>query len=783
MLRGPRARQQLVVSAELEDQRFGDGTRLAKYESLDPAIADVSATGLITPKSDGATTIRVQWRGQTENIAVVVRDAAQEMPAEFRTDVMAALSRAGCSQGACHGSPQGKGGFRLSLRGFDPDLDIQTLTREGKSRRTNPFRPDQSLILLKGTVQLPHRGGLRFQTADPIYQTLRSWIAAGCLDRKDARTLTNLEVLPNHRTLHTESPQQQLLALAHFSDGSVEDVSSHAVFSTQQDPAYTLSDDGLVEFKRTAEATILVRYLQQVRSVRLTYVRTDPAFTFQPPPSAEPNSAGEIDRLIQAKQRQLQLASAPLAADAVFLRRVYLDLLGAIPTPEEASEFIDSAVVDKRSRLIDRLLEREEFANFWAMKWADIMRGNRITISQRGVHGLHRYLVDHFAADRPFDQLAREIVLSQGNTLHKPAASFYRIASTPDEAAESFAQLFLGVRMQCAKCHNHPFESLTQTDYYGLASYFARVKLKGKQFGLDDEIVYLDRQGEVQNPLTKKNAEPLAFGTATGKFEPEEDRRLRLADWLSTAENPYFARSTVNRIWYHVMGRGLVDPVDDFRETNPPSHPELLDALAREFVRGGYRFKPLLRQILNSTTYQLDAALAREPSPHAANPERYFTKAHVRMLTAEQAIDGISSATGLPELFRGYPRGMKAVELAEGAVENHFLMAFTRPLRDTTCDCAREEEPNLSESLHLLNNHDLVKNIESPQGRLGKLLAQELPTAEIVETMYLSTLTRRPTPAEHKFIEEHIQSLGKRSSALYDLQHALLNCNEFLLRH
>jgi hypothetical protein len=777
LLIGNQARQQLLVSGEYADRLAGDLTRVAAFQSADPTIAEVTPQGLVVPKKSGTTMIEVKAAGHTASTKVTVYRAEEQIPADFRTDVIAAISRAGCSQGACHGSPQGKDGFMLSLRGFDPSFDLQSLTRETGSRRTNVLQPQSSLILLKGTGRVPHQGGVRFQPGDTAYETLLSWITAGCSDSKPPRQLVELETVPSRRTLHPGSPQQQIIALARFDDGTTIDVTRLAVFSTRLDPAAGVSADGLVKFISTGEATILVRYLQQVRSVRLTYVDRDPQYAFK-----GPAVANEIDRQVFAKQQALQLQPSSVAGDAVFLRRVYLDTIGELPSADEAREFLDSTAPDKRAKLIDSLLERDEYASFWALKWADVMRGNRNTVSQRGVHSMHRWLVKSFAEDRPLSDLAREILTGQGNTLHHPAANFFRIAPTPDEAAESFAQLFLGVRMQCAKCHNHPFESLTQSDYYGLAAYFARVKIKGKQFGLDDEVVYLDRQGEVQHPLTRRNLEPAMFGVSAGLIAPEEDRRSRLADWLTSPSNRMLARSTVNRIWFHLLGRGIVDPVDDFRDTNPPSHPELLDALAQQFIDGGYRFKPVIRTILNSHTYQMSAEAVPQ-SAKAADAARYFTRASVRMLTAEQAIDAVSSAIGLPETFAGYPRGTKAIELAEGAVENHFLMAFSRPLRDAACDCAREDDPSLNEALHLLNNSELIHKIESPESRLGKLLSAGKPTGEILEQLYLAALSRRPTPAEIKLCDDHNATVGDRNAALQDLQHTLLNSNEFLLRH
>ena len=411
------------------------------------------------------------------------------------------------------------------------------------------------------------------------------------------------------------------------------------------------------------------------------------------------------------------------------------------------------------------------------------MRGNRETITERGVHNFHRFLVRHFAEDRPFDQFARKVLTSRGNTIHSPSANFYRIARTPEDAAESAAQLFLGVRIQCAKCHNHPFEAMTQKDYYGLAAFFARVQLKGQRFGLDDEVVFLAGDGEVTDPVRHKVQVPYAFGKSFEATESAKDRRVLLADWLTAKDNPYFARATANRVWAHLMGRGIVEPVDDFRETNPPSNPELLDALANAFVRGGYRVKPLIRLIMNSTTYQLSAEPPTETSADGADPDRYFTSAVVRMLTAEQILDAISSATGIPERFPGYPPGTRAIEIAEGEIPNQFLRAFTKPVRNDACDCARETEPSLNQVIHLVNNADILAKIESPESRLALAAKAGRTVAELVELAFLATLSRRPTATESALALDHVNRSDNRTAGLRDLQHAMINSNEFLLRH
>jgi Protein of unknown function (DUF1553)/Protein of unknown function (DUF1549) len=708
-------------------------------------------------------------------LLVAPASADEPRPIDFRTDVIAALSRAGCNQGACHGSPQGKNGFRLSLRGYDPDLDFVTLTHAEGGRRVDKTVPVNSLFLLKGSGRMPHQGGVLLRPGDATYRTLLRWVQEGCRDA-GPNPLATLKLTPEKLRLPKVAMKQQITVRAVFKNGEARDVTDLAVFSVNVAGCATVTPGGLVEFQRTGEAAVLVRYLDQIRSARLTYVRPDPDFAPQ-----MPAPANEIDRHVFSKLAELQLRPAPPASDEVFLRRVYLDAVGVLPTADEARAFLDSKAADKRARLIDQLLERDEFASLWALKWADVLRGSPTTISERGVHSFHRYLVRTMAEDRGMDRFARELITGLGNTLNHPAANFHRVSRTPEEAAETFAQLFLGVRVQCAKCHNHPFESLTQTDYYGLAACFAQVQFKGAKFGLDDEIVYLQPGREVQHPATRKKQDPIAMGTALAP-PADEDRREYLADWLTDADNKFFAPALVNRVWYHLMGRGIVEPVDDVRATNPPSSPELLDALARDFAKNGYRLKPLIRLILNSKTYQLSSAAPKQ-SPFAADGERYFTKAAIRMLPAEEILDAISSATGMPEPFKGYPLGTRAVDLAEGGVNHPFLQAFSKPVRDVSCECAREEDPSLPQMLHLLNNAGVLEKIRSPKGRLAALVKSGKSDAAIIEEMFLATLSRRPTAAEVDIAIRHLRSNGDRAGGLYDLQFALMNLGEFLLRH
>jgi hypothetical protein len=699
---------------------------------------------------------------------------AADAPVSFRTEVIAALSRVGCNSGACHGSPQGKNGFRMSLRGQDPDLDFATLTKEIGGRRVNRHSPDDSLVLLKGSGRVSHGGGQLFGRDSAAYRTIARWVAEGARDDKPP-ALVKIELTPGARRLDPASASVQLVAKAHFADGTSRDVTALTVFTTNE-PA-KVTPEGLVTFTRTGEASVLARYLGGITSARFSFVQPDAKFTFR-----APGANNFIDAAVFAKQKELQLLPAAVCSDEVFLRRVYLDTIGTLPTPEEAAAFLDSKEKDKRSKLVDALLEREEFAYFWALKWADVLRGSPTTISERGVHSFHRYLVRSVADDKAVTQLARELITGSGNTLYKPAANFYRVARTPEDAAEAAAQLFLGVRVQCAKCHSHPFENITQTDYYGLAAFFARVQLKGAQFGLDDEIVYTQPNRELNNPVTRKPQSPMAFGWVAPATAPDGDRRYHLADWLTNPKNRYFAPSVANRVWFHLLGRGIVDPVDDFRDTNPPSNPELLAVLAAEFVKGGYKLKPLVRVILNSHTYQL-ASEAPEQSPFAADPDRYFVKANVRMLTAEQILDAVSSATGVAEKFKGYPVGTRAISLPDGTLNHPFLTAFSKPVRDVICECAREEDPALPQVLHMLNNAGVLAKVKSADARIAGWLKAGKDDAWIVEHIYLATLSRRPTARENSLVSKHLAAAKDRAAGLRDVQHALLNLNEFLLRH
>ena len=724
---------------------------------------------------------------------------AEPLPVSFQNDVMAVISKAGCNAGACHGNKTGKGGFKLSLRGEDPAGDFNVLTRDVFARRTNALEPDQSLILLKATTQLPHEGGLRFKPDSDEYQTLRRWIAAG-LPRDGATTpvLQKLEVTPGQQVLTAPADRVQISAVAVFSDGSRRDVTRIAVYEQSSELA-EVTYGGLVKRKdRDGETTVIVRYLNAQQPVRVTFVPARPDFAW-----AGPAPANYIDEHVFAKLRTLRTNPSEPATDAEFARRAYLDLLGVLPTADEARAFVADTSPDKRGRLVDRLLARPEYAEFWALKWADVLRVEERPLDRKGVTAMHRWLRQAVAENKPLDAFVRELVAARGSTYANPPANYYRALRDPVSRGEATAQLFMGVRLQCAQCHNHPFDRWTMDDYYGWAGVFGRVSYKvlenrrrdtndGHEF-IGEQVVYESREGGLKDPRTGRNAEPRFLGEGTLSVDEEQESRLdALADWLTSERNPYFAQSQVNRIWYHLMGRGIVDPVDDFRATNPPSHPELLDALAADFVKSGYDTNRLIRLVMASRTYGLSS------EPNDTNRGDGINYSHVlpRRLSAEQLLDAQHGAAGVPSEFAGYPRGTRAGQIAGvqavgrrgrggggGPTEaDRFLVSFGKPPRLLSCDCERSNETTLGQAFQLISGPQITRLVSHPENRLAKLIAEGKTDEQIIDDVYWSTLTRPPTDDEAKAMAGHVKSVKDRRQGLEDVMWALLNAKEFVLR-
>jgi hypothetical protein len=783
-LRRPSDRQQIVVSLLGADGVATDMTRRAHYSIHPPTIAGVSESGLVTSLQDGAATLVVSLEGATRSIGVQVSDATKQQFVSYRNDVSPILSKAGCNMGACHGNLNGKGGFRLSLRADDPDSDFLALTRDQFGRRIDPGAPDRSLIVLKPTGQLPHEGGVRFHDDSIEAIVLKRWVAEGAHDDgKAAVEPTKLHVYPEKRIQAPRELLQQLVVTAAYEDGSTRDVTRQAAFDINDPSLAEISPDGLVRVKGPTEITIGVR-LGRARAVsRLAVLADRPGFVWSNPPSNN-----RVDDLVFAKLRELRINPSPLSNDSVFLRRVYLDLIGRLPDPQDVRKFLADRDPAKRSRLIDTLIDRPEFADFWALKWADLLRNEEKVMGEKGVWIFQRWLRDQIASDRPLDAMVREIVSTTGSTWRNPASSFHRTNRDPMTAAETVGQVFLGIRLQCARCHNHPFDVWTQDDYYGLAAYFANVSRKQvsnrRRDMLDkheinsDEFVFLKGQPQIANPRTGKMLGPKApFGPSLLSSH-DLDALDDLATWL-TVDNPQFVRNLANRIWYHLLGRGIVDPVDDFRDSNPPSIPALLDALAAELRTNGMRIKPLVALIAKSRIYQLSAT----PEPSNAEDVTNFSHAAVRLNQAEVLFDTIGQVLAVPQRFEKAPQTSRSVQLAGVKSGSPFLQVFGKPDRLLTCECERSDATTLAQAFQMINGDTIREKLQAPGNRIASLITSGTESSEILEELYLSALCRLPNSSERDAMLKRLHDATDRRAAWEDICWALLNCKEFLLRH
>jgi hypothetical protein len=739
--------------------------------------------GWLTAEEDGSSEVLVKAGGKSVAVPVVGKDFAKPQPVSFHSEFIGALNVGGCNQGACHGTPSGKAGFKLSLRGYDPDADYLQLTRDALGRRTDG-NGDASLIMQKALGRVPHEGGQRFAPNSVPAVTIRTWLAEGLKDDAANRpTVTGIRILPGSRVLNAPARWQQLAVIAQFSDGTTRDVTRLTVFSSSDSAVAEVSPTGFVEFNQSGEVAILVRYLETLETVRLTYLEQRPGFAWPNPPESN-----YVDKHVFAKLKMLSIPPSDVCADQEFVRRAYLDLCGILPTGEEVKRFLADSAKDKRAKLIDALLERDEYADFWTLKWADVLRNSRKTVQVKGAHVYQDWLHERIARNVPFNQLVRELLTASGSTFANPAANYYRVSADPTNLAESTAQLFFGIRMQCAKCHNHPFERWTQDDYYSMAAWFARVKLKkdnvepgtGPQ-ALGAMVVYTDRGGEITQPRTGKTMAPKVMGLPAPTIAPGKDRREALADVLATGNNPFFAKSVANRIWYHLNGRGIVDPVDDFRDSNPSANDELLDALAKDFVAHDFDAKYLIRVIMNSRTYQLSA----ESNDLNKDDNKYFSHAVTKLLPAEPLLDAICASTDVPEKFAGLPLGTRAVQLPDGEVNHPFLKTFGQPARELACECEREGDSNLAQALQLINGPTVNEKLRAPTNRVGKLMAKGLSEQEILNELYYATLSRAPAEGEIKASLGHVAKAAPadKRKAWEDVHWALLNSKEFLFRH
>ena len=737
---------------------------------------------------------------QSSNPQSEVAQIAHEIAPSFRNEVMAVLSRSGCNLGTCHGNQNGKGGFKISLRGQDPEMDFITLTRQLAGRRANAMHPNDSLLLQKPAMLVPHEGGRRFSPESAEYRLLHNWIAAGMPnDRGDVPVLERLEVSPEMVTLHAPDQSVTLKAMATFTDQSQRDVTHLAVFESS-DPSVQISSNGVVQFSASEysrRTSITVRYLNQQTVSRVEAVPSRPEFQFR-----APQSANFVDDLVFAQLQRLKINPADVCDDTTFLRRVYLDVTGLLPPSRKVRDFLASQDPNKRSLLIDELLASSEYVDFQTLRWADLLRVEDKTLDAKGVEVFTHWIRESIVADKPLNQFTAEIIAARGSTYTEAPSNFYRALRTPEERAESAAQVFLGIRLQCAKCHNHPFDRWTQDDYYGWTNFFARVDYKIVENKRRDEndkhefngeqIVLMKDKGDVKNPTTGKVVSPrfLGEGNSDTSKPPtaDSDRLQQLAQWLSASDNERFAATQANRIWFQLMGVGIVDPIDDFRATNPASNPELLDALRVEFVKSNFSVRHLMRLILNSRTYQLSS---EENDTNRAD-ETMFSHAIPRRLTAEQTLDAVAQVLQAPAQFGGQPKGTRAIQITGvrnggnrySKPENgdRFLALFGKPSRLQTCECERTGEATLAQTMEMVSGELVAELLRDDQNCVAQALSSDLNNDEFISQLYWSALSRAPLEEEQAALRAWIDSHASRRTALQDVAWAVLNSNEFLLR-
>lgn len=773
---GTDARQQLLVTFS-ESSREQDVTSEAKYRSSNPGVVAINGEGVIFPVTDGKATITVGYRSATTRCEVVVKKVGEVAPLHFGRDIVPILTKAACNSGGCHGKQNGQNGFRLSVFGYDEDADYQALAQEGRGRRLFPAAPQNSLLLLKGLNELPHGGGARLEKDSTDYRRLLRWIREGMpRGAEDTPLVTRIEVLPAERILRAGATQQ-LLVTAHFADGTRRDVTHHALFTSNDEKFATVDRDGRVKTNDSAgEGAIVVRYGDHVVAGYFTVpLKVDASVAHAAPPW---DRSHFIDRLVAEKWDRLQLTPSSPADEATWLRRVYLDLIGKLPTAAEARDYLRSTDARRRRRLIDDLLQRDEHADFWALQWADMLRVNRDDLGPKSAYHYHRWLREAWRENRPYDHLIRDLLTAQGNTERNPAANFYKAFKDPNDLTVAVSQVFLGVRLECAKCHHHPYEKWGQDDFYSLAAFFPRLQRKN---GAGTEVeFFIGDKGSVKHPRTQEVVTPRVLLGAPLDTEQDSDPRRRLADWMASPNNPYVARAFVNRVWANLMGRGLVEPVDDMRETNPATNEPLLQALAQDFIAHGYDMRHVIRTIVSTKVY----ALSSTPRGADARDLQNYSRAYRRRLSAEVLFDAVCDVTDQSEEFAGMPPGMRAVQLWDNRLPSSFLDTFGRPQRKTICRCERYTDITLTQVLHLLNAPLVNDKLSSPTGRAARLAAGEMSERRIIEELYLTAFARLPRPEEITAATAAYQAPGAtRRSATEDILWALLNSAEFVLNH
>lgn len=770
--------QQLVVTGEYATGQLRDLTREVKFEVTPAGIVDVDATGWFTPIAEGTATVHaVGPNGIDATTKVTVTNIEKDLPVNFPNQIVPVFTKFGCNGGGCHGKSGGQNGFALSLLGFEPTEDFEHLVKEARGRRLFPAAPDRSLLLLKASGLLPHGGGSRIEAKSPPYKLMRRWIEQGMpFGNDDDPVVTSISVFPKER-LMSAAGTQQLTVVAHYSDGSSEDVTRMTQFDSNDTEMAESSPEGLITTGQlTGTVAIMTRFQGHVDVFRATIplgVKVDNL----------PPAKNFIDELVYKQLEKLGLPVSATCDDATFLRRLSIDVAGRLPTQLEAEEFLADSDPNKREKLVDRMLASADYADYFANKWSAILRNKRAAnnADKAPTYAFHAWIRDSLNDNKPYDQFVREILASTGEPVKNPPVAWYREVKDASAQLEDTAQLFLGMRIQCARCHHHPFEKWSQEDYYGFSAFFSRVGRKNARNAAQGTQYIYHQRGTAQstNPKTGKPVPPTGLGSEPLTLAADEDPRQALVDWMAASDNPFFAKALVNRYWKHFFSRGLVDPEDDMRVTNPASNPELLQALAQHFIESKFDMKELVRTICTSQVYQFSA----EPNDYNQNDKQNFSRYFPKRLNAEVLLDAVDQLTQSQTRFAGVPQGTRAVSLPDNAFSSYFLTVFGRPEAASACECERSSEANLAQSLHLLNSSEIQGKVSS--GRASQLAGDKERThEEKIRELYLTAFSREPSAEEVAIAVGHIAKNETNAKAAYeDIIWALINTKEFLFNH
>jgi len=795
MLHGRLDRVQLLATARTDNGRLVDEKQKLQWTSLTPGIVTVDHSGLVTPRAEGRGRIEVRCGVRSGEVKISVSFQGDEAAASFHDHVIPVLTKSGCNQGTCHGSQFGKGGFKLSVFGFDSKADYSAIARDSRQRRISPLRANDSLLLKKPTMEVTHGGGQRFTRGSYPYDVLRTWIAEGAVAPDAApRDVVGLTVLPDKRIYRIDQ-QQQLRVVAQYNDGLIRDVTGRARFDSLDDGITTVESGGCLTIIGRGQSGVMVRYRGQtgVALVISPYADSVDLAGFHP--------VNYIDDNIRDHWQLLGIRPSGICTDAEFIRRAFLDCLGTLPTSVRIEAFLSSGDPNKRIALVEEILGltdiptrnayTAEFSAYWTLKFGDILRNNRKTAGDSGMWALHNWLRQAFRENKPLDRLARDLITAQGSIFENGPVNFFAYSPKPTDNArvapaaelgETTAQVFLGVRMQCAKCHHHPFEAYSQADYYGLAAFFTGLKSKASdafgELGFD-AVVSLMPAAEIRHPRTGEVLPPKPLRENPVDLEGIEDPRELLADWMLHPQHRHFARAMANRIWGCLMGTGVTEPVDDMRSTNPPSNPPLLEALTADLVANNYDLRLFLRRIMNSRVYQLSSI----PHPENLNQTRFYTHYNSKRMPAEVLLDAINFACGTREKFPDVPYGMRAIDLPDPNFESYFLDTLGRPQRLTHCECERTAEPNLAQVLHLANGDHLQRKLTDRSGRIQQLIESGVDDEDMFRELYLVTFSRPSTAEEINLCHRLIQQSANRREGLENLLWVLCNSREFLLNH